>query len=85
MMITVCCMEGAYTMLIKEKIRLLREKLLLTQDELADALGVSASTINRWETGKVRPNMAAMRKIKSFCESKGYPYEEIESAWLMHS
>ncbi len=71
-------------MLIPEEIRTLREKSLLTQEEFAKELGVAASTVNRWETGKVRPNISAMKNIKRFCENRNYIYEEIESAWLKH-
>ena len=69
-------------MQLSDNIRLLREKYLLTQEEFAKELGVASSTVNRWETGKARPNMTAMRTIKIFCESRNYPYEEIESLWL---
>lgn len=72
-------------MLISEEIRLLREKFLLTQEDFAKELGVAASTVNRWETGKTRPNMVAMRTIKEFCIRNKYPYEEIEMVWLSHS
>jgi putative transcriptional regulator len=71
-------------MQLSDNIRLLREKYLLTQEEFAKELGVASSTVNRWETGKARPNMTAMRTIKIFCESRNYPYEEIESLWLTH-
>lgn len=37
-----------YKRLVKE----LREKLIITQEELAQLLGVSFASINRWETGK---------------------------------
>lgn len=71
-------------MYLSEKVRKLREKFLLTQEDFAKELGVAASTVNRWETGKARPNITAMRTIKMFCETHGYPYEEIESVWLNH-
>lgn len=71
-------------MLMSEEIRTLREKFLLTQEEFAKELGVATSTVNRWETGKVRPNISAMKIIKKFCGSRNYPYEEIERAWLNH-
>lgn len=35
-------------MQLSDKIRLLREKYLLTQEEFAKELGVAASTVNRW-------------------------------------
>ena len=57
-------------MQLSDKIRVLREKFLMTQEDLAKELGVASSTVNRWETGKARPNIAAMRNIKGFCEER---------------
>ena len=71
-------------MRLSDKIRVLREKFLMTQEDFAKELGVASSTVNRWETGKARPNIAAMRNIKGFCEERDYPYEEIEDEWLSH-
>jgi DNA-binding XRE family transcriptional regulator len=48
-------------------------------------LGVSPSTVNRWEKGKARPNLTAMKKLKSFCSKNDLPYEKIETEWLSHS
>ena len=56
----------------------------MTQEDFAKELGVASSTVNRWETGKAWPNIAAMRNIKGFCEERDYPYEEIENEWLSH-
>ncbi len=72
-------------MKLSESIKALREKTLYSQENLSRELGVAVSTVNRWETGKARPNILAMKAIKSFCEAHGYPYEEIESGWLSHS
>lgn len=72
-------------MSVADSIKILREKSLLTQEAFAKEIGVSSATINRWENSKVRPNMTAMKAIKSFCETHNYPYEEIESGWLYHS
>ncbi|WP_407386631.1 helix-turn-helix domain-containing protein [Holdemanella porci] len=69
-------------MLVSNEIRKLREKVLMTQEEFAQKIGVAASTVNRWETNKTRPNMSAMKSIKAFCESNNYPYERIEIVWL---
>ncbi len=54
-----------------EKIKFTREKLLLTQDELALELGVNSITVCRWETGKCEPNMKAKKAIRSFCQKNG--------------
>lgn len=56
-------------MLYSEKLKILREKLLLTQEELAIALGFTAVTICRWETGKCEPTMRAKKVIKKFIEN----------------
>lgn len=75
----------AYKMPLDKSIKILREKTLLTQEDLAHELGVAASTVNRWETGKARPNMSTMKAIKSFCETHNFPYDEIERGWMSHS
>lgn len=46
-----------------EAIKLLRKKLLLTQDELAKKLGVSFETVNRWESGRYIPTMKTKRLL----------------------
>lgn len=43
----------------KSIIKLLRKKLILSQQELADLLGVSFSTVNRWEKGHHEPTIKA--------------------------
>ncbi len=63
-------------------IRITREKAFYTQEGFAKELNVALSTVNRWELDKVRPNMRAMRSIKSFCEDKGLSYGPIEKEWL---
>lgn len=35
-----------------EEIKTIRQKSLLSQEAFAQALGVSFTTVNRWETGK---------------------------------
>ena len=46
----------------------LREKMLLTQTEFGNLLGVSFETVNRWENGKHVPTMRAKRKINKLAE-----------------
>jgi DNA-binding transcriptional regulator YiaG len=54
----------------------MREKLLLTQDEMAVELGVNAITVCRWETGKSEPNMKAKKAIRDFCIKNGLKFED---------
>ena len=46
-----------------EAIKKLRNKMLLTQMEFAEYLGVSFASINRWETGRFEPTMKIKRKL----------------------
>ena len=59
-----------------------RQKAFLTQEGFAKEIFVTASTINRWEHGKAKPNLTAMKNIKQFCEEHALPYEPIETEWL---
>jgi DNA-binding XRE family transcriptional regulator len=53
------------------KIKELREVLLITQQELADLLGVTNVTVNRWENNKSNPSIKEKRKlVKMFKENK---------------
>jgi type I restriction enzyme M protein len=49
-------------------LRAIRTKLDLTQTELADRLGVSFATVNRWEGGGTKPQKAAMGKLLALAD-----------------
>ena len=44
-------------------IKLLREKMLLTQSEFASKLDVSFASVNRWENGEHEPTMKVKREL----------------------
>lgn len=46
-----------------KKIKLLREKMFVTQKDLAEILGFSFVSVNRWETGKFNPTIKAKKKL----------------------
>ena len=58
-----------------QKIKKLREVLLITQQELADLLGVSIVTVNRWENGKYEPTMKIKRRFVEFCKTNNIELE----------
>lgn len=58
----------------QEKLLYVRAKLNLSQTELARKLGVSFSTINRWETGKVVPTKKAVLAFELYCKEKIYVF-----------
>lgn len=45
------------------KIRELRQKLRLTQEELAKKLGVERSTVTKWELGESKPRADMLVKL----------------------
>lgn len=53
----------------------IRIKALLSQDAFAKEIGVSFSTVNRWEMGKAKPRYDALKKIKAFCEKNKISFE----------
>lgn len=48
-----------------EDIKKLRLSAIMTQEDFAKELGVSFATVNRWETGKAKPTIKAMKLIVS--------------------
>jgi len=49
---------------ISKMIKDLRASLGLTQEQLAAKVGVTFSTINRWENGRGKPSPLAMKQIE---------------------
>ena len=48
----------------KESIFLLRQRMCITQVELAEILNVGVASISRWEQGHYEPTMKVKRKLK---------------------
>ncbi len=59
---------------ISKDIKEIRMKMLLSQSDFAKELGVSFSTVNRWENGKAIPNYIALKKIKEFCKENNLKF-----------
>lgn len=58
---------------MKELLKEIRESVNLSQVEIADELGVSFATINRWENGHAVPNRLAQERIYDFCIKHSVP------------
>lgn len=54
-------------MKFSEAIKSIRKATFMSQESFAKEIGVSFSTVNRWERGKSKPNYSAMKKIDKFC------------------
>src|SRR5690606_8387530 len=52
-------------------LRAIRAKLDLTQEQLAERLGVSFATVNRWEGGGNKPQRAAQEAILALAREAG--------------
>lgn len=57
-------------------IRKLRAKLNISQQELADLLGVSFPSVNRWENGHYEPTIIAKVKLKELFKENNIDVEE---------
>ena len=56
-------------------IKTIRETLLVTQAELAQMIGVSFATVNRWENGHFEPSIRQKRMIRQICQKNHIHYE----------
>ena len=51
----------------------LRKEQGLTQEQLAEKLGVTFATVNRWENGRALPTKLAQTSLYEYCKSQGVP------------
>jgi len=56
------------------KLRAVRERLFVTQEELSGRTGISRTTISRIESGLQRPRISTVRKLAN---ALGVPPEEL--------
>jgi DNA-binding transcriptional regulator YiaG len=57
-----------------ESVRGLRRHLALTQEQLAEELGVRQQTVSEWETGAYRPRGASARLLTLVAERAEFEY-----------
>jgi DNA-binding transcriptional regulator YiaG len=56
-------------------VRKLRQHLALTQERLAEELGVRQQTVSEWETGLYAPRGASDRLLTIVAERAGFEYD----------
>ena len=69
-------------MSIANEIKGIRQSCFFSQNSFAEELGVSYSTVNRWETGKAKPNLKTMKLIDEYCNDNCIDFdisEQIDS------
>jgi DNA-binding transcriptional regulator YiaG len=56
-------------------ISLLRQRLSMTQEEFAHAIGVTVSTVNRWENGHIEPSRLARKAMQGLAAQAAIPID----------
>lgn len=62
-------------MTFAEKVKTVRAALLISQKELAQAIGVSYVTVSRWESQGLHPSFLTEKKLEAFCKNNGIELE----------
>lgn len=62
----------------KDKVKIVRKKFYLSQEMMAKELGVAFATVNRWESGRCKPNYNAQRAFANFCKAHCIDVETLE-------
>jgi len=62
-------------MTFSEKVMEARGQLRLTQKQFAELLGVSYTTINRWEKGHNEPQFLERRNFDDLCKKHGITFD----------
>lgn len=65
-----------------EELKNIRQHCFLSQEAFARELNVSFSSVNRWEGGRAKPNLVAMKRIKDFCEKQNIDFTALEQEWF---
>lgn len=61
-----------------EIIKEIRARLNLSQNELAEKLGVSFATVNRWEKERCEPSQIAVNAIRNLCAGSNIDFSQFE-------
>lgn len=61
------------------RVKGLREHLRLTQEAMAELLGVSFATVNRWENGWTVPSKLALRQLDLLCKKHHFDLVTVTS------
>lgn len=59
-----------------EAVKVLRKKMIMSQMEFADYLGVSFGTVNRWENDRFTSNIKAKRKLAPLFKKYGIEVDD---------
>lgn len=71
-------LEDGGGMMFSNQVKQVRVLLKFSQAKLAQMLGVSFATINRWENSKNAPSKLAQKSFYDFCENNFIDVEELK-------
>jgi len=75
-------MKRRANMSFAQEIKNIRQHCFLSQEAFARELKVSFSSVNRWESGRSKPNLVAIKSIKDFCEAHSIDFTNLEREWF---
>lgn len=64
-------------MTLSQKVKYIRAEKQLTQQEFANAVGVSYSTVSRWEREHRKPQARAIGKLILWCKNNGVDLSDL--------
>ncbi len=62
---------------MKELVLEIRNRLNVSQEDLARMIGISYATVNRWENGHSSPNRAVQLRLYDICKERNVDLEDI--------
>lgn len=65
-----------------DKIKRIKQRCFLTQQDFSKEIKVAFSTVNRLEGGKAKSILNTMKNIKEFYFNNNIEYTNIEEVWL---
>lgn len=65
---------------VPKLIRELRNKLDLTQEQFAQKVGVTFSTVNSWESGSRKPHPFLLKRLLEMAEENGLNIENVKKS-----
>ncbi len=78
-------MKGSNSKDLGRLVRALRERLELTQERFAAKLGVTFTSVNRWENGRAKPSPLAMKQIEKLVTDLGDQGSDLREEFMSHS
>jgi putative transcriptional regulator len=67
---------------LSQLVKSLRELLGLSQEKLAARLGVTFSSVNRWENGHTKPSPLALKQVEQLLDSLGKDGRELRKEFF---